>query len=1070
MNGNISKDGIAADLAWMKRAGLAGVQTFDIEREVPTIVPKRVLYMSPEWKDAFRYATGLAADLDFEVTIASSPGWSLTGGPWVKPQDGMKKLTWSETVVNGGRRFVGMLPPPAATTGPFMDVAAREHGAISEERPSHYDDAAVFAYRIARPPASAAPTVTLGDGKAIDAGALSDGKFATGVKVPRGTAEAPAFLNLGYAHPQTVRSLTLHMPGNADMFSGAGIAATLEADRGAGAWSKVADLAISAAPTTASFAPVTATRFRLVVRPRIPDLNESTGLPAAPGYAGFVVTPAMMVGRGPLEVTELHLSPEAKIDHFETKAGFSITQDYHALPDPADATSTGVPPTAVVDLTGRMRADGTLDWQAPKGTWRVVRLGYALTGKTNAPAPPEATGLEVDKLDAAAVRSYVESYLRTYREVVGPELIGARGIRALLTDSTEVGAFNWTPGMIEEFRRLRGYDPRPWLPALTGAIVGSRSQSDRFLYDFRTTLGDLHASAHYGTLTQVAHENGLKVYSEALEGWRVALGDDIEMRRHADFPMAALWSYPRDGSPRPGYFSDMRGAASAAHLYGQNIVAAESMTSSRFPFADAPSDLRRVVDLEFANGINRLAIHTSVHQPTEQAPGMSMGNIGQFFTRHETWAEMARPWIDYVARSSFLLQQGRFHADVAWFYGEEAPLAPLGATNRLSGLPTRYAYDFVSPGALRDLLKVDSGELVAPSGARYRVLYLGGTSERMTLPTLRRIAGLAEAGATIVGLPPSASAALTDDPREFRELVGKLWSGGLVTRVGQGRIIADTNAESALRSISIDPDFDYVKPADDSEVLFVHRKLADGDIYFVNNRRNRPERIEARFRVAGKAPELWRADTGGNAPVSYRVEGNRTVVPLTLGAEESLFVVFRRPTSTGEVILPDPAAAPSAGIAGPWKVAFQTGRGAPATASLATLKPLNEHAVPGIRFFSGVATYTTSFELPSGYRTGQPLLLDLGQVGDLAEVRVNGKPVGTAWHAPFQVPVGSAVRPGKNTLEVRVANLWVNRLIGDQQPGATKIAWTAMPTYKADAPLRSAGLIGPVTLLADKGP
>jgi hypothetical protein len=426
-----------------------------------------------------------------------------------------------------------------------------------------------------------------------------------------------------------------------------------------------------------------------------------------------------------------------------------------------------------------------------------------------------------------------------------------------------------------------------------------------------------------------------------------------------------------------------------------------------------------------------------VHQPTDdKLPGLSLAIFGQYFNRHESWAEMARPWIDYIARSSFLLQQGTNVADVAYFHGEEAPLTALYAHAPLADVPVRHAYDFVDAAALAGTLSVDHGDLVSPAGARYRALYLGGTTQRMTLATLRRIATLVEQGATVIGAAPTGSPALGDDRAAYAALVARLWRRT------------------------------YDKPVPNSDVQFAHRRLADGDVYFLVNRHDRTERIDARFRVTGKVPELWHAETGLVTPVTYRIVDGETIVPLDLSGEDAVFVVFRRDASGAPGAAPTPATAAIATIAGPWTVAFQAGRGAPAVAILPTLAPLDRSTVPGIRYFSGIATYSSSFTLPTAIDPGKPMTLDLGQVGDLAEVRVNGRMVGTVWHAPYRLDISAATRRGTNRIEVRVANVWANRLIGDAQPGAKPITWTAMPSYKPDAPRRPAGLIGPVTIKA----
>jgi hypothetical protein len=1068
MNGNITKDGIRKDMEWMKRVGIGGLQNFDANLITPQIVEKRLVYMTPEWKDAFRYAAELADKLDLELAIASSPGWSETGGPWVQPKDGLKKVVWSETPIAGGKRFTGKLPSPPAVSGPFQtipinDPLAALHGDQQNAAPIYYADTVVLAYPVAKAVEVPPPKVTLGTGEEIDARKLQDNDPATAITVSSGSTAQPGELVLTYPTPQTIRSASLYVVG-ATLFSNVSVQPRLDASMDGNIWSKVADVPVRPVPTTVSFAPVTARQFRLVLVPSA-AAGISLGDPA-PGIAADGMISALgTVPNSPVKIAELHLSQEGRVDRFEAKAGFSVERDYYALssnvPD-----SEGVAPATVIDLTRRMKADGTLDWTPPKGQWRVLRLGYSLLGTTNHPATREATGLEVDKFDGPAVRNYLETYLNMYQDAVGPDLIGKHGVRALLNDSIEVGAANWTPRIIEQFKRLRGYDPTPWLPALTGVIIGSRSASDAFLYDYRRTLADLMASEHYGTVASVAHEHGLKAYGEALEDNRPSLGDDMAMRSHTDIPMSAMWTYPRRTGPKPTYLADIKGAASVAHVYGQNLVAAESMTSALAPWAYAPHDLRRIIDLEFVTGVNRPVIHTSVHQPVDdKVPGLSLFIFGQYFNRHESWAEMARPWVDYMSRCSYLLQQGRNFADVAYFYGEEAPLTGLYGEKPVADAPTSYAYDFVNADALMSRLAVQDGQLVADSGAHYRLLYLGGSSQRMTLPVLQRIASLAEAGATIVGEAPQASPSLKDDRATFNALVRRLWNGQAVTRIGQGTVIASKDVEAALASLGVDPDFSYTKPQADSELLFLHRHLADGELYFISNRQDRAEHVEARFRVTGKAPEIWRADTGRVDTVSYRIDGGETVVPLEMDAEESFFVVFRAPTTGASAIVNKPKPTPVATLNGPWDVFLQPKRGNPAAIKLATLGSLSEQTEPNVKYFSGIATYTRTFDLPKGVRPKEPLLIDLGKVGDLAEVIVNGSLAGTAWHAPYRLDIGNALKPGHNLLQVRIADLWVNRLIGDAQPGAQKTTYTAMPAYRADAPLRPSGLIGPVTLM-----
>lgn len=1068
MNGNVTKDGIAKDLEWMHRVGIGGLQNFDANLLTPQIVEERLVFMDPKWKDAFRFAAEKADKLGLEFAIAASPGWSETGGPWVQAHNGMKKLVWTETFIEGGKDVRVELPKPAYQSGPFQDLQVKKSGLLGNDHikiPDYYGDVGVYAYQVPAAERMPQPSQILIDGEVISSEPLLDDSYSSGVELDLASLTKSPVIRIEYKEAQTVRSMSMFIKDIAGMFGDAKFIPSLSYSEDGSTWNAITQVNLSSVPSTVSFAPVTAKYFKVTLKENAK--RDFAAFEPAPGADSRLIA-AMVKAPGTLHIGDLRLYSHAKIDHYEAKAGFTVVQDYFALEGNQQVDATAIPVGGVVDLTTKLNRDGVLDWRAPEGQWKIIRLGWSLTGRTNHPATPEATGLEVDKYDRDAVRDYLETYLSMYKDAAGENLVGKHGVGAILTDSVEMGASNWTPGLWKTFEALRGYDPRPFIPTLTGAVVGSRAVSDKFLFDFRRTLADLLSTEHYGTVAKVAHENDMKVYGEALESLRVVLGDDMDMRRYADYPMAALWTHSREKGPSPAYLLDMKGASSVANVYGQNIAAAESMTSALQPWAHAPSDLRRIIDLEFAYGINRPVIHTSVHQPLDdKQPGLSLLIFGQFFNRHETWAEMARPWVDYMARNSYMLQQGRFAADVAYFYGEERPIISQRVDDSLADLPKHYGFDFVSAQAVLSELEVDGGELVTKGGARYKVLFLGSATDRMTLSVLQRIAKLAEKGATIVGKAPVASPSLTGDSAEFSALVARLWSGAAATPIGRGRIIDSSNVEQALASIGVAPDF-KLQDAGDSQVMFVHRTLKDGDIYFVNNRLNRPEQLTARFRVSGKVPELWRADTATQEAVSYRMDGEQTLVSLDMAPEDSFFIVFREPTTQTSRVIEKPKLTELVKLTGGWDVAFQDGRGAPKTAAFPALKSLAEHKSDGIKYFSGVASYSKRFSLPEGFKPGDRLVLDLGDVADLAEVTVNGKKVGSVWHAPWQIDIGSAVVEGENTLKVDVANLWVNRLIGDAQKGADKVTFTTFPTYSADAPLRKAGLIGPVRLLGER--
>ena len=1070
MNGNISKDGIAKDFAWMKRVGIGGMQNFDANLQTPKLVDHRLVYMTPEWKDAFRFAATEADRLGLELAIAASPGWSETGGPWVPPQDGLKKLVWSETTIVGGKPFKGVLPALPSKTGPFQ-TAGKPPGineAMSGEAamtpPSYLGEVWVLAIPLVASVALDVPVITGPDGKVIDATVLSDGDLMSALLVAK-SGKNPA-ITLAYPKPQTVQSASVFLPGSAVQFMSPNVLPRLESSSDGKVWTKIADLPVTMVPTTVSFAAVTAPWFRVVLAGVSGGGLPLTGMAEGLDFSNMGSLGAGLGDTG-IKVGDLRLFAEAKVDRFEAKAGFTIEPDYYAL-SKGLADQGGAAPAGVIDITAMMKPDGTLEWTPPKGTWRVLRMGYSLLGTTNHPAPPEATGLEVDKFDGDAVKRYMDHYIGMYKDAAGANLVGARGVQAILTDSIEVGAANWTPKMVERFTALRGYDPSPWLPALTGTIIGSRAQSDAFLYDYRRTLADLMASEHYGVVAKVAHANGLKVYGEALEDRRPSLGDDMAMRRHADIPMAAMWTHTRKDGPRITYLADIKGAASVAHIYGQNLVAAESMTAFMSPWAYGPADLKRVIDLEFVTGVNRPVVHTSVHAPVDdKKPGLTLWIFGQYFNRNEAWAELAKPWVDYMSRHSLLLQQGRNVADVGYFYGEESPLTGLYSEKAVADAPVTNAYDFVNSDALNSALQNDGNELVAPGGARYRALYLGGSSHKMTLGTLRRLAALVEGGATVVGQRPDGDPGLSGNAAEQAALLAKLWPGGASAQVGKGRVIASNDIHAALKEIGVAADFRFTGASEGAAIPFLHRKLADGDSYFVNNRSNAPQKITAHFRVTGKVPELWRAETGTSLPLSYTIANGETVVPLDLALDDAVHVVFRKAATATALTVTKPAELALGTLDAPWTVRFQAGRGAPEMATFAKLAPLNENTDPAIKYFSGEAIYEQEFKAPKGWKPGQALWLDLGEAREVAEVTVNGKQAGFAWHAPYRIDISDQMKKGKNRVSIRVANLWVNRMIGDAQPGATKVAWFSGPGYTKSAPMRKSGLIGPVTLVGE---
>ena len=1071
MNGNVTKEGIKLDLEWMKRVGIGGFQNFDASLGEPQVVANRLVFMSPPWKEAFSYAVRLADQMGLEMAIAGSPGWSETGGPWVAAADGMKKVVWSETELQGGRPFKGSLAKPPSVSGPFLNKPRTEllnFGAAPAALPEIYVDTAVIAYRMPFTPMNLQGLKLTASGGTPDLHTLTDGDTTRTIRLPISASGAPVYIQYEFPRPQTIYGLTLGIEhvGLPLMFGGAATLAQLQSSNDGIQFQMVADvpterggLTPDPGQSTVAFSPVTARFFRLSLASKPP-----TSLPIDPAELGLPPASPPTEYR----VSEFKLHPSAVINRFEEKAAFALAPSLYGAATPSVPANVVIDPKEVVDVTDRMSTDGHLDWTPPPGRWTVLRLGYSLTGARNGPASPEATGLEVDKLNAAAVRGYLEQYLSKYQDASGG-LMGSRGVKYMITDSWEAGAQNWTPALFAEFKRRRGYDLHAWMPLLAGHVVKSAEASDQVLWDFRQTLSELVAEYHYAPLAEVLHQRGMGLYSESHERDRAFIGDGMSVKRGATIPMGAMWTLaPGVNKEQYGFDADLRESASVAHIYGQNLVAAESMTAAGSAWAWAPESLKPTADQEMAMGVNRFVIHTSVHQPLiDKSPGLALGPFGQWFTRNDTWAEKAGPWVQYLTRSSYLLQQGRMVADLAYFYGQDSNVTALFA-EKSPNVPVGYNFDFINAEALMNALSVEDGMLVTASGMRYRALILDANAQFMSVPVLRRLADLVQAGAIVIGGRPAATPSFADDGAEFDRLRTALW--GTVEGqhdLGGGHVHSGQAPGEVLRNLGIEPDFLISKPQAAADVLFVHRHLADAEIYFVDSRSDVPAQIEASFRVTGRLPELWHADTGKQEPVTYQMIGGRTLVPLTLNAHDTVFVVFREATTLASRTLPSPIENPLITLPDQWQLRFQPDLGAPQGSRAATLGSWSDSPDEGIRYFSGTGTYSVTMSAPkSWFSPHARLWLDLGKVMNVAQVKVNGKDLGVLWKAPFRVDVTDALKPGANQLQIEVTNLWVNRLIGDQQPHSThKYTFTTRAFYKADARLLPSGLLGPVHMV-----
>jgi hypothetical protein len=518
------------------------------------------------------------------------------------------------------------------------------------------------------------------------------------------------------------------------------------------------------------------------------------------------------------------------------------------------------------------------------------------------------------------------------------------------------------------------------------------------------------------------------------------------------------------------YYQDVRGAASASHVYGKRIIATESFTGGGY---ESPWSLKKVGDYWFAQGVNRIIFHTSAHQPLDTKPGNTM--VGTHINRNITWAELAKPFMTYLARNSYMLQQGKFVADIAYLLDEGAPSTmPIWGTGLNPAPPEGYDFDYINADVLINRMNVESsGKLVLPDSMSYSVLVLPN-SEMMTIPVLQKLRELVRNGATVLGRKPLRTPGLSGYPaseERLKQLVDDLW-GDLdgISRthrpLGKGQVVWGMPLTSLLELLKVPKDVEYSKPLD-AEISWIHRRSGDMDIYFIVNRTDRELRTDVRFRVAGKVAEIWDPVTGHTNLVSYSSETKTTIVPLQLSERQSLFVILRN-QSTGSGSIPPKVLTQLSAIEGPWEITFPAGLGAPDKLSMPKLESWTKNIDQGIKYFSGTATYNISVNVPAKwFQKDIRLILDLGRVGDIAEVIVNGTTVDILWAFPFRCDITGQLKTGNNKLEVRVTNEWTNRLAGDRLAKPGNKVLNSNLFVRGDQ-LNDSGLLGPVSINMEK--
>ena len=927
MNGNVSKEGITADLEAMKAIGIGGAHIFDVSIGIPK---GPVDFNSLAWYDHVRWAAHEAKRLGIELGLSNCSGFSSSGGPWVTPEDSMKRLVWTEISVTGGSGALGVLRSTISTP---------------TETNGFYRDVAVVAFRAPR-------AVRLKD-------------------IARKTVrKEPLRITVSFYEPFHATMLGIRIETKS--------------------WSDDCPVRVEASDDGKSFRTILERRIYSQLSGKADKSMRNLVLPETTARHYRVTA---MPRRGlPCTLHDIDLGRWGGLENLPLKT-FVFKAERIGLSDTSERGRAENDETVleVLDLTDKLRPDGTLDWAAPEGEWRVLRFGCAAMGVKTRPATPSGEGLETDKLNAESTRRHFNAYIGSLLKALGSD---KDAIDTVLVDSYEVGAQNWTQGLERIFRERLGYNLVPYLPVFAGYVVKNVETSKRILFDFRRLVADLFAENYGDEIARLCHAHGLKF---SLEPHGDFASDDMRYGQEADIVIGNFWSGAK-GTVNPGV---ERLVASIAHVWGRRYVGSEAFTAQPKGWLRTPAHIKAQGDYAYCLGVNRIIYHRYAHQPWTNPTyvlGMTMGPWGMHFERTQTWWPLAKDWVTYQTRCQQMLQDGRFIADVVLFCGEEAPNSLKG----IESVPKGHGFDGCASAAVK-AMRVEKGELVLPSGMRYRIL---------AVPDSCRIS-----------------------PNMANALDRLKIAGAAIVKCGE---VKDTLVRKGIA-----PDFRC--PQDG--VSYIHRQYEGGeDAYFVAWQGATGATVRCSFRQEGRIPELWNPETGGmtDAP-EWSIRDGRTEVVLDFEPSGSTFVVFRKAAYgvTGANRRVRQMTVHEQSLTNGWELAFPSGWDAPEKLNLDALRSWTELPDDGAKYFSGTATYTKRVSIDRTICAGERLVLDLGEVREFAEVSVNGVSYPVLWKSPFRIDITDSVMPTSNapsiacasSLEiiVKVTNLWPNRLIGDER-------------------------------------
>ena len=1043
LNGNVTKEAITGDLEAMQKMGFGHAVIFDANgasQNGNDPVPAGPTFGSPPWRELYKHALREAKRCGLTLSLNIQSGWNL-GGPTVTADDAGKIAVWSQTSVQGPRKFNAKLPLPATKTGYFRDSR-------------------VVAWR--RMPTASHVISASSSQRGSDADAAGDGADDT-FWVSKGSKEgdgpSPAnsqWIQYEFAKPIMVNAVKLTPRPRFGPSAG-----QVQISKDGKKFFKAADFTNRVdGETTIPFSATTAKVVRLLIE-GAHDPGSGGGKSRNVQIAGFSVWndgKPLTTGLAPIGRLS-HKILQAKIRGSAPDLSYLLTEEESG----ADAGS--VNDGEVIDLTSDLSADGLLRWDVPEGEWQILRFGCTIGPRSKvSTSSADWKGHALDVLDEGAFTRYWDAVVTPLLDDAEP--FAGSTLKYLHTDSWEVEPINWTPTFPEEFKKRRGYGIEGWLPVFAGQIVGSREASNRFLSDFRRTLGDLAVDNHYKPFLEKAHARGFQIHPES-GGPHVVPIDAQQCLGLSDVPMSEFWaaSWRHRVTDAERFF--VKQPASAAHTNGRRLVMAEGFTTIGPHWQERIwNNLKPSFDKACTEGLNALVWHAWVCSPDSTGIPGQQYFAGTHLNPKVTWWSRGKPFFDYINRSQAMLQRGIPVADVLYYYGNQVPNYTQRRDHDPAGVGKGYDYDVISEDVLLSRVSVKDGRLVLPEGTSYALLMLPDL-DAISLPVLRKVRESVTEGALVAGPQPRIASesgnAVTHDA-EVERLGGELWSATATNRVANL-----VTARAALEAMGLTEDFSFTGGDDMTDISYIHRRDGDDEIYFIASRGERPETIRARFRVTGKIPELWNPVSGKrSAATGFEEKTGGIEMPLAFDPCGSVFVVFRDQATALAGGSPEEEPRTAIELDGPWEVQFDPRWGGPRAATFAKLVSWTERPEPGIKYFSGTATYRKRFDLPAAISISDAsFLLDLGDLAELAEVRLNGQALGITWTPPFRVDVTGALKPGGNHLEIDIVNFWPNRIIGDASlPDRERLTKTNIRQFTAKTSLMKSGLFGPVRLLA----